>query len=77
MDETRLIAVGILVVGVSDVEQLLADGGVLRPEGLRSLLKEARPLGKLGGVGGHLLELELRHAWGVEHAQYPGPTNAW
>ncbi len=55
----RLVAVGILVLGVADVEQLLPESEVLRPERLGGLCQEPRAIGKLCGVRGDLVQLEL------------------
>lgn len=60
----RLVAVGVLVGGVPDVVQLLPDGCVLRPQGLRGLGQEPRAVGQLGGVRRQLVELQLRATGG-------------
>lgn len=56
----RLVAVGVLVRSVADVEQLLPEGSVLRPKGLGGLRHEPHAIGQFHRILGDLVQLELR-----------------
>lgn len=56
---TRLVAVGVFILGVPDVEQLFPQGGLLHAQRRRDLCHLLHEIGNLYGILGQLLHFEL------------------